>query len=96
MKKWNRLLSGLGHLVAWVIFILKRVIMKRIKINIKKRLRSLNVVEYCPHGLTFGRLSIAKAKLLSNDQDINLSEGLRYYKNVRIKNIRGWVARNVG
>jgi uncharacterized phosphosugar-binding protein len=42
------------------------------------------------------KVSIARSKVLNNEQDIKLSELFEYYENINVKAFKGWVARNVG
>ena len=42
------------------------------------------------------KISIARSKVLSNDQDINLSEVFEYYENINVKAAKGWAARYIG
>jgi class 3 adenylate cyclase/tetratricopeptide (TPR) repeat protein len=49
-----------------------------------------------PFFVNMWKVSLARSKVLNNDQDITLSEIFKYYENMNAKVAKGWTARHVG
>ncbi len=49
-----------------------------------------------PFWVNMWKLSLAKSKVLNNNQDIKLSEIFEYHEKISVKVDKGWAARHVG
>jgi predicted ATPase len=49
-----------------------------------------------PFWVNMWKVSMARSKVLNNDQDIKLGEIFEYYENINVKIAKGWAARHVG
>ena len=70
--------------------------------NYKKALdtyqRGISILEpmkLFPFWINLWKISIARLKVFSNDQDIDLNKVFEYYKNIKVKIAKGWAARYV-
>ncbi|MGD8762509.1 MAG: adenylate/guanylate cyclase domain-containing protein [Desulfobacteraceae bacterium] len=62
----------------------------------EKGISTLERIGIYPFMVNNWKVSIARSKVLNNEQDIKLSELFEYYENINVKAFKGWVARNVG
>jgi len=69
---------------------------KRAQDYYKKGISILERARLYPFWVNMWKVSIARAKVLNNDQDINLGEVFEYYNNINVKVVKGWTARYIG
>ncbi len=62
----------------------------------KKSIAHIESRRLLPSWINLWKVALTRAKVLNNDQDINMSEILGYYKYIRIKVGKGWTARYIG
>ena len=62
----------------------------------KKAIAHIERRRLMPSWINLWKVALARAKVLNNDQDINMSEVLGYFKCIRIKVVKGWTARYIG
>ena len=62
----------------------------------EKGISSLERTGIYPFWANMWKVSMARSKVLNNDQDIKLSEIFEYYDNIKVKLFKGWAARHVG
>jgi len=55
----------------------------------------LEPVKLFPFWINLWKIAIARLKVFSNDQDINLSKVFEHYRNINVKAAKGWAARYV-
>jgi tetratricopeptide (TPR) repeat protein len=60
-----------------------------------KGISTLERTRIYPFFLNMWKASIARSKVLNNDQDIKLSEIFEYYESIKAKVHKGWAARHV-
>ncbi len=61
-----------------------------------KGISALERTRIYPFFVNMWKVSIARSKVLNNDQDIKLSEIFDYYENINANVTKGWAARHVG
>ena len=69
---------------------------KRAQDYYKKGISILEHARLYTFWVNMWKVSIARAKVLNNDQDINLGEAFEYYKNINVRVAKGWAARYIG
>jgi len=62
----------------------------------EKGVSTLERTRIYPFWANMWRVSLARSKVLNNDQDIPLGEIFKYYENMKLKADKGWAARQVG
>ena len=62
----------------------------------EKGISKLELVRLYPFWANMWKISMARAKVLNNDQDIKLSGIFENYESINIKVAKGWAARHVG
>ncbi len=62
----------------------------------EKGISTLERTGIYPFWVNMWKISMARSKVLNNDQDIKLSEIFEYYENINVKVFKGWAARHVG
>ena len=69
---------------------------KKAQVYYEKGISALERARIYPFFVNMWKVSIARSKVLNNDQDIKLSEVFEYYENINTKVAKGWAARHVG
>ncbi|UCD32658.1 MAG: tetratricopeptide repeat protein [Desulfobacterales bacterium] len=62
----------------------------------EKGISTLERTGIYPSWANMWKVSLARSKLLNNDQNIKLSEIFQYYDNINFKAFQGWAAKHVG
>ena len=96
VKKRLSLVGGHVHLVSWAMYILIWENTKKTQVYYEKGISALERARIYPYFVNMWKVSIARSKVLNNDQDIKLSEVFQYYENINTKVAKGWAARHVG
>jgi len=55
----------------------------------------LEPLKLFPFWIYLWKIAIARLKVFNNDQDINLSKLFEYYRNIKVKVVKGWASRYV-
>jgi tetratricopeptide (TPR) repeat protein len=69
---------------------------KKAQFYYEEGISSLERTRIYPFFVNMWKVSIARSKVLNNDQEINLSEIFEYYEKINAKVVKGWAARHLG
>jgi tetratricopeptide (TPR) repeat protein len=61
----------------------------------KRGISILEPLKLFPFWINLWKIAIARLKVISNDQDINLGQVFEHYENIKVKVAKGWAARYV-
>ena len=62
----------------------------------KEGIKTAESVRILPSVINMDKVSLARAKVLDNNRDINLGELFEYYENNKLNVLKGWMARSIG
>jgi tetratricopeptide (TPR) repeat protein len=65
------------------------------KVYYEEGISALERTRIYPYWVNMWNVSLARSKVLNNDQDITLGEIFKYYENINVKAVKGWAARHV-
>jgi class 3 adenylate cyclase/tetratricopeptide (TPR) repeat protein len=68
---------------------------KKAQDTYKRGISILEPLKLFPFWINLWKIAIARLKVFSNDQDINLSKVFENYENIKVKIAKGWAARYV-
>jgi tetratricopeptide (TPR) repeat protein len=86
---WTNASGSLGHVYA------DMGEYQKAQAYYEKGISALERTRIYPFWANMWRVSLARSKVLNNDQDITLGEIFKYYENMNVKVQKGWAARHV-